>query len=57
MQVINWRIVSHPLNWITVFLMVFIAAIGVHFILTYFGQVPAAQQHVNQAAQLGSLPS
>lgn len=44
MQVINWRIVSHPLNWLTVFLMVFIAGIAVHLILTSFGQVPAAQQ-------------
>ena len=44
MEVINWRLVTHPLNWVTVFLMVFIAGIAAHFILTYFGQVPAGLQ-------------
>lgn len=45
MEVINWRIVKHPLNWITVFLFVFLAGIGIHLILTYLGAVPAAQQN------------
>lgn len=44
MEVINWRIVSHPLNWITVFLMVFIAGIAIHFILTHMGAVPASSE-------------
>lgn len=44
MEVINWRIVGHPLNWLTVFLMVFIAAIAVHLTLTLLGQAPAAAQ-------------
>jgi hypothetical protein len=25
---INWGIVKHPMNWITIFLMVFLAFIG-----------------------------
>lgn len=45
---INWRIVTHPLNWVTVFLMVFIAGIAIHLLLSMFGQVPAAQQTANQ---------
>lgn len=44
MEVINWRIVKHPLNWITVFLMIFIAGIAIHFILQAVGMVPAAAQ-------------
>jgi hypothetical protein len=48
MQVINWRIVSHPLNWVTVFLMIFIAGIAAHLILSLFGQVPAKLQAQNQ---------
>lgn len=44
MEVINWRLVGHPLNWITVFLMVFVAGLLVHLVLTYFGKVPAASQ-------------
>lgn len=33
---LNWKILSHPINWVTVFLMVFIAGIGIHLILTSF---------------------
>ena len=44
MEVINTRLMAHPLNWITVFLMVFIAGIAVHFILMATGMVPAAAQ-------------
>jgi hypothetical protein len=35
-EVINWRLVGHPLNWVTVFLMVFIASIAMHFVLSHF---------------------
>lgn len=49
MEIINWRIVRHPLNWLTVFLMVFIAGIGIHFILQASGMIPAAAQQ-QQAA-------
>lgn len=44
MEVINWRIASHPLNWITVFLMIFIAGIAFHFILEGLGMLPAASK-------------
>lgn len=33
---INWRLVGHPLNWVTVFLMVFIAGLAIHFVCSYF---------------------
>jgi len=36
MKVINWEIASHPMNWITLFLMVFIASIAIHFVLRSF---------------------
>ena len=42
MEIINWRLVSHPLNWVTLFLMVFIAGIGFHFILSGLGMAPAS---------------
>lgn len=42
MEFINWNIVSHPVNWITVFLMLFIGLMFAHFILSYFaGNSPA----------------
>lgn len=44
---INWRLVLHPLNWVTVFLMVFIAALGVHFICGYLKTLQAPQSTAN----------
>lgn len=37
---INWSLVSHPLNWVVLFLMVFIAMIFAHFVLAYFTGTP-----------------
>ena len=44
MEIINLRLMSHPLNWITLFLMVFIAGIAFHFILVGLGMQPASSQ-------------
>lgn len=35
MEVINFEIIKHPINWITVTLMVMIAAIALHFVLKW----------------------
>jgi hypothetical protein len=32
MPLINWNLMSHPMNWVILFLMVFIAAYAVHLI-------------------------
>ena len=37
MEVINLEILKHPINWITVVLMVLIAAIAFHFVLKWGG--------------------
>jgi len=34
-KVINFEILKHPLNWIIVVLMVLIAGVAAHFILSY----------------------
>jgi hypothetical protein len=44
MEIINWRIASHPLNWLTVFLMIFIAGIAFHFVMQGLGAAPAQAQ-------------
>lgn len=36
MELINWRLASHPLNWLTLFLMVFIVSLAAHLILSKF---------------------
>lgn len=41
MPLINTRIMSHPLNWAIVTLMVVIAGIGGHTLLSYLDQEPA----------------
>lgn len=41
---INFDLMSHPLNWFTVTLMVLVGGIALHFILQYQGAVPANQQ-------------
>lgn len=54
MGVINWRLVQHPLNWVTVFLMVFLVGLLAHFSLTYFASWQSAaksQPNPNPAAQ------
>jgi hypothetical protein len=42
MELINFQILKHPINWITVILMVTIGAIAFHFFLQYqVGSNPA----------------
>jgi hypothetical protein len=41
MNIINWKLVSHPLNWATVLLMVFFAAIIGTEVMTLFGFQPS----------------
>lgn len=42
MQILNWKILSHPINWVVLFLMVFIGGIAVHFILRGLGSTGPA---------------
>jgi hypothetical protein len=41
MQVINTDLLSHPMNWITIFLMLTIAAIAGHLVLSLVKMEPA----------------
>lgn len=43
MQVLNFGILKQPINWVTILLMLVIAGIGGHFILSYFRTEPASQ--------------
>jgi hypothetical protein len=46
MQLANWRILSHPINWLTVLLMLIIAGLFGHYLLTMFDQSPATKDLV-----------
>jgi hypothetical protein len=41
MNVVNWKMVSHPINWLTFMLMVVIAGAIGHYALALFGIQPA----------------
>lgn len=43
MQVLNWRMLGHPINYIIVILMLVIAGIGGHELLSLLGHEPAAK--------------
>lgn len=39
MQLINWELASHPMNWIILFLFIFIAGFVLHLILANLPKV------------------
>lgn len=41
MQLINLSLAKQPVNWLTIALMLFIAAMGGHLLLSFFGVEPA----------------
>jgi len=41
MKLLNTRLISHPMNWITIMLMIIIAGIFGHLLLTMLEQEPA----------------
>ena len=38
MEVVNWGLFKHPLNWLTVVLMVMIAGAAFHFVMVHYSQ-------------------
>lgn len=40
MHIVNWGLVKHPLNWLTVFLMLYLAAMAGTLVLEGFGITP-----------------
>lgn len=40
MEILNWKLLAHPLNWIVLFLMVFIAGFALHLIFGQSANVP-----------------
>jgi hypothetical protein len=42
MQLLNVKLISHPLNWLIIFMMLVIAAIAGHEVMSFFGTEPAS---------------
>lgn len=52
-MIINWKLMSHPLNWVIIPLMLIIAAMFGDQLLKFLGVNPVAQQDasINAAGQ------
>lgn len=48
---LNWELMKHPLNWLIVLLMLTIAGIAGHIVLTHFGAEPEGS-----SVESGELP-
>jgi hypothetical protein len=44
MEVVNWELIKHPLNWVTVLLMVMIFGIALSLVLAFYGVTPATKK-------------
>lgn len=53
-RVINWELASHPVNYITLFLMVFLFGVALHFVLTHLSLGTGA---IEDYASTASQPS
>ena len=50
---LNTRILSHPINWLIVFLMLVIAGMFGHLLMTLFNQAPATASNPQGSAPIG----
>ena len=41
---LNWSLMKHPLNWLVILLMLVLAGIAGHLLLSYAGIEPAQSQ-------------
>lgn len=41
---VNWRMLSHPINWVTVILMLVIAGTAGHLLLSLVGKEPSTDE-------------
>ena len=55
MAIINTRLMSNPMNWLTVLLMLFIAGIFGHYVLALFDQDPASAKLVTPSLSAEQL--
>lgn len=41
---VNWKMISHPINWVVILLMLIIAGAFGHYLLSLFGVEPATAE-------------
>lgn len=55
-QPVNWKLASHPMNWLTILVMLIIAGAFGHLLLSYFEVEPASQSGYSDVSP-GIVPS
>jgi hypothetical protein len=50
MNIINWKIALHPMNWATIIAMLLLAGVGAHLLLEYLGHTPDTEATANASA-------
>jgi len=53
---INWRMVSHPINWVTIVLMLVIAGAIGHYALSLAGFEPTTKDGQTATPSTGLIP-
>ena len=46
---LNWELLKNPLNWLIIMLMLIIASIAGHLVLSYWGIEPKTSENQNAA--------
>lgn len=44
MELINFSIIKHPLNWVIVILMVLLFGVALHLVLDFYNVTPAKEK-------------
>ena len=58
MDIVNLKLLSHPMNWLTVFFMLILAGVAGHLILSWAGIEPKSVKSPNGApVSSGLVPS
>jgi hypothetical protein len=47
MQLVNWKLISHPMNWAIVVVVLLIAGAGAHLTLQLLGKRPATEDNTS----------
>ncbi len=57
MTILNWKLISHPMNWLIILLMLAIAGIFGHLLLSVLDQEPATGINVLAGLPAGYSPN
>jgi hypothetical protein len=57
LQLINWQLAKHPLNWVIILLMVLLAGIALHLVLDFYNMNPGTPSGVSSVQTSNTVAS